>query len=108
MDAQTETLIQRTLDRALEGFRAELDSALDRARAKGASGLANLPSDLGLDRILNTAATCEFLDVSPAHWRRLRAEGKAPAAVKIGDRINGWRIRTLIAWQGDRTQSPEV
>jgi predicted DNA-binding transcriptional regulator AlpA len=58
--------------------------------------IANLPTDLGRDRLIDTEQTAEFLGMSIPHLRRLSREGRVPAPIKIGLRKNGWRLGGLI------------
>jgi predicted DNA-binding transcriptional regulator AlpA len=58
--------------------------------------LANLPTDLGRNRILDTAASAAFWSVSLPHWRRMYRAGKVPQPIKIGTRKLGWRLGSLI------------
>ena len=68
--------------------------------------LANLPSDLGRDRIFSTAASAAFWGVSVPHWRRMYRDGKVPRPIKIGERKLGWRLGTLIDGLKAREQPP--
>ena len=58
--------------------------------------LANLPTDLGRNRILDTAASAAFWSVSLPHWRRMYRAGTVPPPIKIGSRKLGWRLGSLI------------
>jgi predicted DNA-binding transcriptional regulator AlpA len=69
------------------------------------SGVDGLPAAFGRNKVLNTRDTCKFLGFSVAHWRRLRAKREAPPGVRIGTRIQGWRVGTLIEWLETRSQS---
>ena len=60
-----------------------------------ATVLANLPSDLGRNRILSAAASAAFWGVSLPHWRRLYRAGKVPPPIKVGERKLGWRVVVL-------------
>jgi predicted DNA-binding transcriptional regulator AlpA len=64
-------------------------------RAAVAATLANLPSDLGRNRVLDAATASAFWGVSLPHWRRLYRAGKVPRPIKIGERKLGWRIGAL-------------
>jgi|SRR5271165_938936 len=64
-------------------------------RAAVAATLANLPSDLGRNRVLDAAASSAFWGVSLPHWRRLYRAGKVPRPIKVGERKLGWRIGAL-------------
>jgi|SRR5580692_6522350 predicted DNA-binding transcriptional regulator AlpA len=107
-DTQTEDLINRAVSRAMGAVTAELLAAIERAGRPTESVVDRLPPGLGSNRILNASDTCEFLGFSLAHWRRLRAAREAPEPIKIGARINGWRISTLIDWQDSRTKKAPV
>ncbi len=65
-------------------------------RAAVAATLANLPSDLGRNRVLDAAASSAFWGVSLPHWRRLYRAGKVPRPIKVGERKLGWRIGPLV------------
>lgn len=60
------------------------------------SALANIPSDLNRERLLDTEQTAEFLGMSIPHLRRLYRARKVPAPIKIGERKYGWRLGGLI------------
>ena len=64
-------------------------------RAAVAATLANLPFDLGRNRVLDAAAASAFWGVSLPHWRRLYRTGKVPRPIKIGERKLGWRVGVL-------------
>jgi predicted DNA-binding transcriptional regulator AlpA len=64
-------------------------------RAAVAATLANLPPDLGRNRILDASAASAFWGVSLPHWRRLYRTGKVPRPIKIGERKLGWRVGVL-------------
>jgi predicted DNA-binding transcriptional regulator AlpA len=64
-------------------------------KAAVAATLADLPSDLGRNRVLDAATACAFWGVSLPHWRRLYRAGKVPRPIKIGERKLGWRIGPL-------------
>jgi predicted DNA-binding transcriptional regulator AlpA len=68
------------------------------------SKLEGLPAELARHRILTTTETLEFVKISPAEWRKLRAAGKAPRPVMLGTRKQGWRIGDLIDWVSSRVQ----
>ncbi len=72
------------------------------AETRSRSALDTLPPDLSRQRVLDTHSSCEFVGVSIAHWRRLRARQEAPPPVMIGARKQGWRIGTLIDWLESR------
>ena len=65
-------------------------------KATTAATLANLPFDLGRDRILSAAASAAFWGVSLPHWRRMYCAGKVPPPIRIGERKLGWRIGALV------------
>ena len=64
-------------------------------KAATAAILANLPFDLGRNRVLSAAASAEFWGVSLSHWRRLYRTKKVPQPIKVGERKLGWRIGVL-------------
>lgn len=64
-------------------------------RAAIAATLANLPSDLGRNRIVDAAVSSAFWGVSLPHWRRLYRTGKVPRPIKVGERKLGWRVGVL-------------
>jgi predicted DNA-binding transcriptional regulator AlpA len=98
-EAQLEEVINRAASRAVEGLLAQLKASGD---LPSSSAVRNLPPGLGLNQILKTEDACKFLGISLAHWRRLRTNGEAPPPVRIGARINGWRVSDLIAWCDSR------
>jgi predicted DNA-binding transcriptional regulator AlpA len=57
---------------------------------------ANIPPDLGRNRVLDSRKSAEFWGVSLPHWRRLYRAGKVPRPIRIGDRKYGWRVGDLI------------
>ncbi len=73
-------------------------------KAEKRSVLDTLPPELSQHRIFSTRQTCEFVGVSPAEWRRLRARGEAPPPVLIGIRKHGWKVGVLIDWIERRSQ----
>jgi len=60
------------------------------------TALANLPSELNRERLLDTEQTAEFLGMSIPHLRRLYRAHKVPPPIKIGERKYGWRLGALI------------
>jgi predicted DNA-binding transcriptional regulator AlpA len=64
-------------------------------KATTAATLANLPTDLGRDRILSAAASAAFWGVSLPHWRRMYRTGAVPKPIKVGERKLGWRVGVL-------------
>jgi predicted DNA-binding transcriptional regulator AlpA len=62
----------------------------------------NLPPELSRQRVLHTPQALNFVGVSAANWRRLRARGEAPAAIKLGLRKQGYRLGDLIDWLESR------
>ena len=60
------------------------------------STLANLPSDLNRERLLDTEQTAEFLGMSVPHLRRLYRTKRVPDPIRIGERKYGWRLGQLI------------
>jgi predicted DNA-binding transcriptional regulator AlpA len=71
------------------------ETAAEKKRAAVAATLANLPSDLGRNRVLDAAEASAFWGISLPHWRRLYRAGKVPRPIKIGDRKLGWRVGAL-------------
>ena len=65
-------------------------------KATTAADLANLPFNLGRDRILSAAASAAFWGVSLPHWRRMYRIGAVPKPIKIGERKLGWRVGALV------------
>jgi hypothetical protein len=47
------------------------------------STLDSLPTELARHRILNTREACEFVKISIPEWRRMRADGEAPALCSV-------------------------
>jgi hypothetical protein len=70
----------------------KVDERAAEKRAAVAATLANLPSDLGRNRVRDAAASSAFWGVSLPHWRRLYRAGKVPRPIKVGERKLGWRI----------------
>jgi predicted DNA-binding transcriptional regulator AlpA len=64
-------------------------------KAATAATLANLPTDLGRNRVLNAAAAAALWGVSLPSWRRLYRSGAVPKPIQISERRIGWRIGTL-------------
>jgi predicted DNA-binding transcriptional regulator AlpA len=60
------------------------------------AALANLPFDLGRNRVVDAAAASAFWGISLPHWRRLYRAGKVPRPIKIGERKLGWRVGALV------------
>jgi predicted DNA-binding transcriptional regulator AlpA len=67
--------------------------------------LDTLPPELGRHRVLGTRDTWEFVGISIPDWRRKRALGETPPAIKIGSRKLGWRLGDLIDWVASRQQT---
>ena len=65
-------------------------------KAAVAATLANLPTDLGRNRVLNAAAAAALWGVSLPSWRRLYRAGEVPRPLKLSTRRLGWRIGTLV------------
>jgi predicted DNA-binding transcriptional regulator AlpA len=74
---------------------SKVDERAAERRPEIAATLANLPSDLGRNRVLDAATSSAFWGVSLPHWRRLYRAGKVPQPVKVGERKLGWRIGVL-------------
>jgi predicted DNA-binding transcriptional regulator AlpA len=72
------------------------------------NAIENLPPELGRNQILDTKATCKFMDISVAELRRQRRADKFPPPVMLGKRKQGWRVGTLIDLQDSRTQTAPV
>jgi len=68
------------------------------------SMLDTLPPELGRHRVLDTAETCAFVNISVAQWRRMRTLGETPAPIMLGSKKHGWRIGDLIDWLASRAQ----
>jgi len=68
------------------------------------STLDTLPNDLARHRVLDTRETCEFVSVSVAQWRRMRANAETPAPILLGSKKHGWRLGDLIDWIQSRSQ----
>jgi predicted DNA-binding transcriptional regulator AlpA len=81
--------------KAAEARAAQAAQKIAEREAAITATLANLPSDLGRNRILDAATASEFWGVSLAHWRRMYRIGAVPKPIKIGERKLGWRIGTL-------------
>ena len=71
------------------------ERAVEKRKAVAAT-LADLPSDLGRNRVLDAPTASAFCGVSLPHWRRLYRTGKVPPPIKIGDRKLAWRVGDLI------------
>jgi predicted DNA-binding transcriptional regulator AlpA len=82
--------------KATEARAAQAAQKIAALKATTAATLANLPPDLGRNRILDTAASAAFWSISLPHWRRLYRTGKVPKPIKIGARKLGWRVGTLV------------
>ena len=66
--------------------------AAERAAKKSATvaaTLANLPSDLGRNRVLDAAASSAFWGVSLPHWRRLIAPERSPGRSRLASASSG-------------------
>jgi predicted DNA-binding transcriptional regulator AlpA len=81
--------------KAAEARAAQAAQKIAEREAAIAATLANLPSDLGRSRILDTAEASAFWGVSLPHWRRLYRTGKVPHPIKVGERRLGWRVGAL-------------
>ena len=82
--------------KATEARAAQAAQKIAALKATTAATLANLPSDLGRNRILDAATAAKFWGVSLAHWRRMYRTGAVPKPIKIGERKLGWRVGTLV------------
>lgn len=105
--------LHRGVETAVKAFEVGAGKAVRRGEGEANSTgppperrglLENLPAELARHRILDTAETLEFVKLSPAEWRKLRAAGKAPRPVMLGTRKQGWRIGDLIDWVASRMQ----
>jgi predicted DNA-binding transcriptional regulator AlpA len=68
------------------------------------STLDALPPEITRHRILHTRDACEFVGVSIAEWRKMRARGEAPLPIQIGTQRQGWRVGDLIDWIASRAR----
>jgi hypothetical protein len=59
--------------------------------------LAPMPREVALQRILPTAQAAAFRGIGLREWRRQKAMGLTPPAVKIGTKREGYRLGDLIA-----------
>ena len=82
--------------KATEARTAQAAQKIAEREAAITATLANLPSDLGRNRILDAATASEFWGVSLAHWRRMYRAGTVPKPIKIGERKLGWRVGALV------------
>jgi predicted DNA-binding transcriptional regulator AlpA len=71
------------------------------------SALANIPTDLNRERLLDTTQTAEFLGMSVPHFRRLYRARKVPSPIKIGERKYGWRLGGLIDFVASKTRGAQ-
>jgi prophage regulatory protein len=83
-----------------------MSGAILAADPKKPWNMAALPAELNRHRIIPTPRALELVGVSPAQWRRLRAEGLAPQPVMIGARKQGYRLGSLLDWMEARTKQP--
>jgi predicted DNA-binding transcriptional regulator AlpA len=81
--------------KAAEARAAQAAQKIAEREAAITATLANLPSDLGRNRILDAATASEFWGVSLAHWRRMYRTGAVPKPIKVGERKLGWRVGAL-------------
>jgi predicted DNA-binding transcriptional regulator AlpA len=96
--------LKLTVARRRGVFRSKRKSAPTEREQFSMSRLEGLPAELARHRILDTAETLEFVKLSPAEWRKLRAAGKAPRPVMLGTRKQGYKIGDLIDWIASRMQ----
>ena len=88
-----------------ESTLAQILAAIEVLKARLApNAIENLPPELGRNQILDTKATCKFMDISVAELRRQRRADKFPPPVMLGKRKQGWRVGALIDLQDSRTQ----
>jgi hypothetical protein len=69
----------------------------ERNEALLAAMLANMPPEIALKRIIPTAQAAVFKGMSPRQWRREKAAGRTPPAVKIGVKAEGYYLCDLLA-----------
>jgi predicted DNA-binding transcriptional regulator AlpA len=65
--------------------------------------LANIPTNLSRDRLLETKQTAAFLNVSIPHLRRLYRAKMIPTPIRVGARKYGWRLGALIDFVASKT-----
>ena len=58
----------------------------------------SLPKSFEGHRILNSHEAAKFCGYSIDRWRRLHQEGKAPPAIRLSSRKNGWKVASLASW----------
>ena len=77
------------------------EHATDKAKAKRATNKANLPRPISPDEgYMRLAEVLALFPVRPTAWWDGVAAGRYPRPVKIGPKINAWRvadIRQLLA-----------
>jgi predicted DNA-binding transcriptional regulator AlpA len=66
--------------------------------------VSQLPAELIRHKVLNTAQSAEFCNISIPHWRRLYHTGKAPSPLQLSTRKLGWRASDLIDWLASRVR----
>jgi predicted DNA-binding transcriptional regulator AlpA len=64
----------------------------------------HLPSDIARHRVLNTAQSAGFCNISVSHWRRLYRNGRVPPPIQLSTRKLGWRIGDLVDWLASRVR----
>ncbi|MBL3593378.1 MAG: AlpA family phage regulatory protein [Synergistaceae bacterium] len=81
-----------------------IEAIIDRKLAEMAK--AESPEPGGLLRL---PAVLELVAVSRAHWRNLVKEGKAPAGVKLSDKVTVWRNEEIeqYIWNGSLRREGE-
>ena len=65
-----------------------------------------LPAEVSCHKIMNTAQTAEFLNISIPHLRRLYRSGGVPAPIQLSTRKLGWKVGDLIDWVATRQTRP--
>jgi len=69
--------------------------------------LAGLPSEITLERVLDSSQAAAFVGVSLPHFRRLYRSRRAPDPIKLSDRKYGWQVRTLMRFLEERSTGEE-
>jgi len=66
--------------------------------------LSDLPAEIAAKRILSSADAAAFVGLSSRHWKRLRAAGEAPPAVRLSARKLGYSVEALMTWLAGRVE----
>jgi predicted DNA-binding transcriptional regulator AlpA len=78
-----------------------------RGRYRSAADILNLlPPELAGKRVLPSVPAAEFLGISHDELKHRRSEGRMPPAVRLGDRLLGYTVESLIALIESRTETP--